>query len=417
MASNKRKIFNDPIYGFIGVPSELIFDIIETPEFQRLRRIRQMGLADMVYPGALHTRFHHALGCMHLMQRTLENLRDKGTSISNDEYEAAQIAILLHDVGHGPFSHTLEYSLISNVDHEELSLLIMKRLNGQFDGGLNLAIQMFDGSYERPFFHQLISSQLDIDRLDYLNRDSFFTGVSEGTIGADRIIKLLDVVDEEIVVEEKGIYSIENFLNARRLMYWQVYLHKTGVAADIMLQDIISRAKELSLTVPIMGSTPVFTEFLTHNYSIEDFLNPSVMDGFIQLDDFDVWTSIKLWTNHDDPILAFLSRSLLNRHLFKIMLSNEPLDQEKSKISSSLMKDFNLSEKDLTYFVKTGSISNAAYMASNQKIKILKKDKTIVDIEDTTDLPNIKAISKIVTKYYLCWAKNVSLSKMQIHGI
>ena len=371
-----------------------------------------MGLADMVYPGALHTRFHHALGCMHLMQRTLENLRDKGTSISKNEYEAAQIAILLHDVGHGPFSHTLEYSLISNVDHEELSLLIMRRLNEQFDGGLNLAIQMFDGTYERPFFHQLISSHLDIDRLDYLNRDSFFTGVSEGTIGADRIIKLLDVVDGEIVVEEKGIYSIENFLNARRLMYWQVYLHKTGVAADIMLQDIILRAKKLSLTAPIMGSTPVFTEFITHNYSIEDFLNPSVMDSFIQLDDFDVWASIKLWTNHDDPILAFLSRSLLNRNLFKIIMSNEPLEQERSEICNTLMSDHNLNEKDLAYFVKTGSISNAAYMASDQKIKILKKDKSIVDIEDTADLPNIKAISKIVTKYYLCWAKNVSLTKM-----
>lgn len=412
MASNKRKIFNDPIYGFIGIPSELIFDIIETPEFQRLRRIRQMGLADMVYPGALHTRFHHALGCMYLMQRTLENLRDKGTNISNREYEAAQIAILLHDVGHGPFSHTLEYSLISNVDHEELSLLVMKRLNEQFDGGLNLAIQMFNGTYERPFFHQLISSQLDIDRLDYLNRDSFFTGVSEGTIGADRIIKLLDVVDGEIVVEEKGIYSIENFLNARRLMYWQVYLHKTGVAADIMLQDIILRAKNLSLTAPITGSTPVFTDFIRHNYSIEDFQNPSLMDNFIQLDDFDVWASIKLWTNHEDPILAFLSQSLLNRNLFKIIMSNEPLEQEKSAIGDSLMSNNKLNEKELAYFVKTGSISNAAYMASDQKIKILKKDKSIVDIEDTTDLPNIKAISKIVTKYYLCWAKNVSLTKM-----
>jgi HD superfamily phosphohydrolase len=406
---NKKKIFNDPIYGFISVPSELIFDIIETPVFQRLRRIKQMGLADLVYPGALHTRFHHALGAMHLMGRTLDNLRDKGNEISNQEYEAALIAILLHDIGHGPFSHTLEHTLLKKVDHEDLSLHIMMQLNQQFSGSLDLAINMFSGSYARPFFHQLVSSQLDIDRLDYLRRDSFFTGVSEGTIGADRIIKLLTLVDEEIVVEEKGIYSIENFLNARRLMYWQVYLHKTGVAADVMLRNIINRAKSLSQREKLVGSTAVFSRFLNHEYTFEDFNNTNLMEDFTQLDDFDIWSSIKNWVHHKDPILAYLSRSLLNRNLYKIQLTNQPLVSQYNKFRQDFMADPQIEAANLDYFVSTGSISNAAYMASNQKIRILKKDRTVMDIEKTADLPNIKAISKIVTKHYLCWAKNVSL--------
>ena len=406
---NKRKIFNDPIYGFIGVHTPLIFDIIETPVFQRLRRIKQMGLADFVYPGALHTRFHHALGSMHLMSRTLDNLREKGQEISDNEYEGALIAILLHDVGHGPFSHTLEHSLLQQVDHEVLSLHIMKDLNRQFSGGLEIAIKMFEGSYSRNFFHQLISSQLDIDRLDYLKRDSFFTGVSEGTIGSDRIIKLLDVVNDEIVVEEKGIYSVENFLNARRLMYWQVYLHKTGVAADVMLKNIIRRAKSVAKSDKNIGSTPVFSKFLNKEYSLNDFLTTSLMDDFVQLDDYDVWASIKNWTHHPDPVLAFLSRSFLNRNLYKIELTNSPLTNEAKELKESIMVKNKIGAEDVDYLVQTGAISNAGYMASSQKIRILKKNGNVVDIEETVDLPNIKAISKIVTKHYLCWSKHVSL--------
>lgn len=368
-----------------------------------------MGLADFVYPGALHTRFHHALGSMHLMGRTLDNLREKGHEITDIEYEAALIAILLHDVGHGPFSHTLEHTLLQQVDHEELSLHIMQDLNSQFNGGLSTAIKMFEGSYPRPFFHQLVSSQLDIDRLDYLKRDSFFTGVSEGTIGSDRIIKLLDVVNGEIVVEEKGIYSVENFLNARRLMYWQVYLHKTGVAADIMLKNIIRRAKQLSRQQELTGSTAVFTKFLNNDFSLADFSKTNLMEDFIQLDDYDVWSSIKNWMHHPDKILSYLSISFLNRNLYKIELTNEPLKAKADKLRQAILANVKIAEKDVDYFVNTGSISNAGYMASNQKIRILKKDGTVMNIEETVDLPNIKAISKIVTKHYLCWAKNVSL--------
>ena len=368
-----------------------------------------MGLAEFVYPGALHTRFHHALGSMHLMGRTLDNLREKGHEITGHEYESALIAILLHDIGHGPFSHTLEHTLLQQVAHEALSLHIMKDLNGQFNGGLSTAIEIFEGNYHRSFFHQLVSSQLDIDRLDYLKRDSFFTGVSEGTIGSDRIIKLLDIVDGEIVVEEKGIYSVENFLNARRLMYWQVYLHKTGVAADVMLKNIIRRAKQLSREQELLGSTAVFSKFLNNDYSLGDFSETTLMEDFVQLDDYDVWASIKNWAHNEDPILSYLSKSFLNRNLYKIELTNKPLIAEAGIREQAIKAKTKIEETDIDYFVNTGSISNAGYMASNQKIKILKKDGSVMNIEETVDLPNIKAISKIVTKYYLCWAKNVSL--------
>lgn len=406
---NKKKIFNDPIYGFINIQSELIYDIIETPYFQRLRRIKQTGLADLVYPGALHTRFHHALGAMHLMSRTLDNLREKGHTISNNEYEAALIAILLHDTGHGPFSHTLEFTLLNNVDHEAISLLVMQQLNKLFNNKLDLAIKIFTNTYERPFFHQLVSSQLDIDRLDYLKRDSFFTGVSEGTIGSDRIIKLFDIVDDQIVVEEKGIYSVENFLSARRLMYWQVYLHKTGVAADVMLNNIITRAKWLSQNGERIYASPALTLFLEKNIDLESFkLNETILNHFIQLDDYDIWASIKNWSNEKDPVLSYLSKSLLNRNLYKIKLGNEPYNTLKDKLLRQLTEN-GKPEDELAYYVSDGSISNAAYMAHNQKIKLLKKSGKVVDIEETADLPNIKAMSKIVTKYYLCWPKELNL--------
>ena len=406
---NKKKIINDPLYGFITISSELIFDVIETPEFQRLRRINQMGLADFVYPGALHTRFHHALGAMHLMGRTLDNLRDKGHKIDNSEYEAALMAILLHDIGHGPFSHSLEKILMPGVNHEKLSLMIMERLNKQHNGQLGLAISMFTNQYERPFFYQLISSQLDVDRLDYLNRDSYFTGVQEGTIGAERIIKLLDIVNDEIVVEEKGIYSVENFLNARRLMYWQVYLHKTGLAADKMLINIMKRAgfimSQNMFSAELNNRLGQYMKALSDSKEVK--IQPeSVIDRFCGLDDHDVWSAIKEWQNSDDKILAFLSKSFINRRLFKIKLSSRAIEPE---IVDNLRSTLDLPEDELSYFYDSGSVSNAAYINTGQKIKMLRKDGKVIDIEEATDLPNINAMSRIVSKNYLCWAINVDL--------
>ncbi len=406
---NKKKIFNDPIYGFINIHSALIYDIIETPQFQRLRRIKQTGLADFVYPGANHTRFHHALGAMHLMSRALDNLREKGHSISAKEYESALIAILLHDTGHGPFSHTLEPTLLNNVSHESVSLLIMKAINIQFNNQLGLAINIFTGEYNRPFFHQLVSSQLDIDRLDYLKRDSFFTGVSEGSIGSDRIIKLFEIVDDNIVVEEKGIYSVENFLSARRLMYWQVYLHKTGIAVDAMLNNALIRAKMLlSKGVDINVQYPLKT-FLSENIDLDLLRDEKKMlDKFVQLDDYDIWAAIKGWVHADDKVLAHLSSSIINRKLYKIKLGNEPFTDLKNELEQQLINK-GISKEDIPFYLTEGSISNAAYMAHNQKIQLLKKDGSVVDIEKTADLPNIKAMSKIVTKYYLCWSNKLIL--------
>lgn len=411
---NKKKIFNDPIYGFINIHSDLIYDIIETPQFQRLRRIKQTGLADFVYPGANHTRFHHALGAMHLMSRTLDNLREKGHPISNEEYEAALIAILLHDTGHGPFSHTLEHTLLSGISHETVSLLIIQALNKQFNNRLALAIDIFIGKYSRPFFHQLVSSQLDIDRLDYLKRDSFFTGVSEGSIGSERIIKLFEIVDNQILIEEKGIYSVENFLSARRLMYWQVYLHKTGIAADAMLKNILVRAKQL-----IRNTSNSDKETTRISIPLKSFLakdidfaklkkDSNILDQFVQLDDYDIWAAIKSWTNSNDKILSTLSKSIINRKLYKIKLGNEPFSKLKQELEQKFI-ELGIKNEDLPFYVTEGSISNAAYMAHNQKIQLLKKDGSVVDIEKTADLPNIKAMSKIVTKYYLCWSNEVTL--------
>ena len=408
---NKKKIINDPIYGFITIHSELIFDIIETPVFQRLRRINQMGLADFVYPGALHTRFHHALGAMHLMARSLDNLRDKGHEIDNNEYESALIAILLHDIGHGPFSHSLENILVRNTSHEELSLLMMTKLNAAFNDALSLSIDMFTNKYQRPFFHQLISSQLDVDRLDYLNRDSFFTGVSEGTIGAERIIKLFDLVDDNIVVEEKGIYSVENFLNARRLMYWQVYLHKTALAADRMLVKIIERARFIirSKAIAQNRETPI-DNYLKQDLEFADFKeSTTLLKDFEALDDHDVWTAIKLWQVSDDNILAYLCKSFVNRRLFKIEMADSLQDALALKIIKMLSQQTKLKENDLKYLFDQGEISNAAYIKTSQNIKLLLKTGEVVNIEETKGLPNITAMSRIVSKNYICWANKVFL--------
>ena len=408
---NKNKIFNDPVYGFITIPSDLVFDILEHPYFQKLRRIKQVGLTDFVYPGSLHTRFHHAIGAMHLMAVTLDNLRSKGHNITEAEYEAALIAILLHDIGHGPFSHTLEKSILKKTHHEEISLLIMKYFNAVFDGRLDLALQIYTGQYYRQFFHQLVSSQLDIDRLDYLNRDSFFTGVSEGTIGADRIIKMMDVYEDQIVVEEKGIYSVENFLGARRLMYWQVYLHKTSISAEKMLSKIISRAKGLVQEKKQIFFTPALGIFLKNEISSQDLTdNPEYLDAFCRLDDFDIWACIKMWVDDPDPILATLSRLFLNRKLFKVKLSNKEFDEKTiNGIKQAIIKKYDLSTDESQYFMDTGFLTNAAYISQGQKINILTKDGRLVDVAQASDLPNIKAMSKIVKKYYLCWPKNVNL--------
>ncbi len=406
---NKKKILNDPVYGFINIPNELIFEIIEHPYFQRLRRIKQLGLTDYVYPGALHTRFHHALGAMHLMSRAIQGLESKGHSISEDEYNAALIAILLHDVGHGPFSHTLEFSLFNNVTHEQLSVWMMQRLNHEMKGKLDLALEIFQGKYHRPFFHQLVSSQLDLDRLDYLKRDSYFTGVQEGMIGSERIIKMLELHNDQLVVEEKGIYSIENFLNARRLMYWQVYLHKVAVSAEVMLIEIMKRAKELSQSGIPVQATPALSVFLERNITTKDFEeDEDIIEIYTLLDDGDIWGSLKFWQNHEDLILRNLSEMLLRRKLFKIKFSNEDFNDEKiQSLKEKVVSQFKIKPEQSNYFVKKGAVSNAAYIATGGTIDILKKNGEVVDVAEATDLPNIKALSQIVKKYYLCAPKGV----------
>lgn len=406
-----QKILNDPVYGFITIPSELIFTIIDHPYFQRLRRIKQLGLTDFVYPGALHTRFHHAIGAMHLMSITLDNLRIKGTEISNKEYEAALIAILLHDIGHGPFSHALEYSLLKSVPHEQLSLLIIELFNKELNGKLDLVLRIFKNTYERKFFHQLVSSQLDIDRLDYLQRDCFFTGVSEGTIGADRIIKMMDVKNDQVVIEEKGIYSIENFLSARRLMYWQVYLHKTTVSAEKMLIKLIERAKMLRKAGTRFTITDEFDFFLQHEKTVHDFQNsPEILKLFLEMDDLDIWGAIKLWKKHPDYVLRNISNMFLTRNLFKITLTNEQSSPEEiEEIKTKTIQKLGIPEEDIAYFFSHGAVSNYGYLAKD-RINILTKKGKVIDVAQAADLPNIKVMSKIVEKHYICKAKSLNLN-------
>jgi HD superfamily phosphohydrolase len=407
---NKKKIINDPVYGFITIPSELLFDVISHPWFQRLRHIKQLGLTDFVYPGAQHTRFQHALGAMHLMKQALDNLRSKGIEISDDEHEAAIIAVLLHDIGHGPLSHTLEHTLLHSIKHESLSYLFMQRLNKEFNGALNIALKIFQNTYKRKFFHQLVSSQLDIDRLDYLKRDCFFAGVMEGTIGVDRIISMLTVHNDQLVVEEKGILSIENFLNARRLMYWQVYLHKTTVSAERMMVNVIRRAEHLVKSGENLPASESLLIFLRHTYSLENFKDKAeVLNAYGLLDDNDIWGAIKLWRSHPDFILFTLCKMLLDRKLFQIKLGTEAIRKEQiESIREKVTQTFGTLRSESSYFFSYGSVSNEAY-AEGQKINILMKSGELVDLAQASDLPNIKAISKIVKKNYLCWPKNVSL--------
>ncbi len=402
---NKKKILNDPVYGFITLPGPLLFDLMEHPFFQRLRRIKQLGMAEFVYPGALHTRFHHALGAMHLMGQAVQTLRSKGHAISDDECEAAQVAILLHDIGHGPFSHVLETCLLDRVPHEAISLQLMHELNRQFDGRLTLAIRMFAGEYERPFFHQLVSSQLDMDRMDYLNRDSFYTGVAEGTIGADRLIKMLDLVQDRLVVEAKGILSIENFLSARRIMYWQVYLHKTAICAEAMLIQALHRTRMLLRAGVPVPASPAFTLFLTDDVTLSDFTHDSrYLTAFTQLDDYDVWTCVKAWSHHPDRVLAKLCSSLLNRQLFKIIFSPELPDPALLDGLVAQLTRQGVLPDELPYFLVQGQATNAAYLPTADAILIRLKSGEVVDIADASDLANVRTLSHIVRRHYVCWA-------------
>lgn len=397
------KIVNDPIYGFIQIPYESVFQLIEHPFFQRLRRIRQLGMTHLVYPGAHHTRFHHAIGAMHLMGEALEVLRSKGHEITREEAEGATIAILLHDIGHGPFSHALEDSIVRGIHHEELSALFMDRLNQEFGGRLDTALAIFRNNYPKKFLHQLVSSQLDMDRLDYLNRDSFFTGVSEGVISFDRILKMLQVVDDQLAIEEKGIYSIEKFILARRLMYWQVYLHKTVVSAECLLTGILRRAREISRNDADFFATPALRHFLLRDYSRPDFSNDqALLDLFAELDDSDITTSIKIWRHSKDKVLADLCSRMLNRRLFKIRLSKEPFPEEKVRmLEQAIREEFGIPPADLSYYLVRGKIVNNAYSTKSDKINILLKNGDIQDITDAADTLNIKVLSEPVEKYYL----------------
>jgi len=413
---SSTKIVNDPVYGFIDLPVGKVFEIVEHPWFQRLRRIKQLGLTELVYPGARHTRFHHALGATHLMTMALDVLASKGIEITAAEAEGAYLAILLHDIGHGPFSHSLEHHIV-NVNHEELSLLFMQELNKQFGGVLDLAIDIFKDTYQKRFLHQLVSSQLDVDRLDYLRRDSFFTGVSEGVVSSDRIIKMLDVADDRLVVEKKGIYSIEKFIIARRLMYWQVYLHKTVHSLEQMLLSILRRAKYLAQNGVSLFATPAFQHFLYNKINLSDFNtddkrcnNHSILETFALLDDNDLVSAIKVWTMHPDKVLALLCSNFINRKLFRNIIQDTPFDTNLiEEIKRKTAAKLSLPLEDMEYFVKSDNIENSAYKQETDKILIKEKDGKVTEIVNVADMLNIKALSATVSKYYLCFPKEVAI--------
>ncbi|MDR0738258.1 MAG: HD domain-containing protein [Prevotellaceae bacterium] len=385
----KKKIVNDPIHGFIDIPAGIIYDLLEHPWMQRLRNIKQLGLSHLVYPGACHSRLGHALGAMHLMKEAIASLRAKGHDITHDETEAALCAILLHDVGHGPFSHTLESAIVEKVHHEQLSLLFMKHLNEQFGGRLDKAIAIFEGKYKKRFLHQLVSGQLDVDRLDYLLRDSFFSGVAEGMVGVERILKMLDVVDDELVVEAKGIYSVEKFLISRRLMYWQVYLHKTVIAADRLLLEILSRARTLMHAGVQVFASPALAYFLKESPALHDFESGEALRLFALLDDSDIDCAIKVWMQHEDELLPDLSRMLVHRRLPKVELSDRPFEESELKKGGTMMWQ--------------GEISNKGYESRSEKIKIRMHGGVLCDIYDVSDMLNSQAFSKVTKKYYLCY--------------
>jgi len=405
---NKTKIINDPVFGFITIPGEFIFRIINHPYIQRLNRIRQLGLAFYVYPGAVHTRFHHSLGAMHLMSEAIAQLRSKGHVISDAERDGAMACILMHDIGHGPFSHVLENSLVTGICHEDISLMLMNRMNEEMSGKLSLAIEIFRDTYPKHFLHQLVSGQLDVDRLDYLRRDSFFTGVTEGNIGSARIIKMLNLKEDKLVVEAKGIYSIENFLMARRLMYWQVYLHKTTVAADKMMISTLKRAKFLAMQGRELETTFPLKYFLYNQVDKQQFeSDPDAIRYFTDLDDNDIWCALKAWTKSSDKVLSLLSTGLINRNLFKIEVSSKPVSEnlvtEKIKYFA---EKYNLPHDDIAYLILSETVSTNMYNEADDSIDILYKDGSVDDISSASDMLNIQLLSKMVKKYYFCFLRD-----------
>ncbi|MEM9142313.1 MAG: HD domain-containing protein [Bacteroidota bacterium] len=408
---NKLKIFNDPIYGFIGIPSTQIFNLIAHPYFQRLRRISQMGLSYLVYPGAHHTRFHHALGSMHLTQKAIQVLRFKGVDITLEEEQGVLCAILLHDIGHGPFSHAMENSIVEGVGHEHISELFMEELNRRFNGSLTLALEIFKGRYPKVFLNQLISSQLDMDRMDYLKRDSFYTGVAEGNINSERLITMLNVMDQHLVVEKKGVYSVEKFLLARRFMYWQVYLHKTGIVAEQLLIRILMRARELfseGISVPCSPALAFFIE----NKVTRNRFDAQVLETFSHLDDVDVLAAIKGWQGHRDFVLSNLSQMLINRRLFTIKLKDAPIrPKRRTKHFEALKTEHGLTASEAEYFVFTGKIENRAYNEKQQNILIVGKNGKLQDVAKASDHLNLKTLSHTVTKHYICYPKAGTIGK------
>ena len=405
LRNNKKKIINDPVYGFISIPDELIFDVLEHPYMQRLRRIMQLGLSHLVYPGALHTRFHHVLGAMHLMSLAISTIRRKGHEITIDEERAVLLAILLHDIGHGPFSHALEYDIVSDVSHEDISGYFIERLTDVFGDDLKRAHLIFKNEYSKPFLYQLVSSQLDMDRLDYLNRDSFYSGVSEGIIGSDRLIEMLNVHNGNLVLEEKAIYSVEKFIVARRLMYWQVYLHKTVVSAEFMLIHALRRAKWCVKNGKQVFSSPSLQYFLEHDVKKKDFLDDtSVLDKFARLDDYDIMSAIKVWQDSEDKVLAYLSTALVNRDLFKIEIARTPFSQDRIQFEKEMVKSaLGVTDDEVDFFVYHDILTNKAYNQDKQNINVLMKNGTIVDLSMASDNLNISALAQPVEKYFLCY--------------
>jgi len=406
---NKRKIINDPVHGFVTIPSDFIFDLIEHPYFQRLRRIKQLGLTHYVFPGATHTRFQHTIGALHLMSLSIESLRNKGVLISDKEEEAVLAAILLHDIGHGPFSHALEESIISGISHEYLSQILMEELNNQFDHRLDLAIEIFNDRYSKKFLHQLVSSQLDMDRLDYIKRDSFFSGVTEGTIGTDRIIKMLNVSNDSLVVEKKGIYSVEKFLIARRLMYWQVYFHKTVIASENLLVNMLKRAKYIANSDTNLYATPPLAFFLFNEINTENFHKNSerVIERFIRLDDSDIIASAKEWTTHNDKVLSLLAQNLINRNLPKVKIIDQLVDPRKlDQISENICMRYDLTKEDSLYFIFIGEISNNAFSSSEGMVQILMNNGETKDISEVSDILNVPYLQKSEKKYFICFPKD-----------
>ncbi len=405
---NEAKIINDPVFGFIRIPRGLLYNIVEHPLFQRLNRINQLGLASVVYPGARHTRFQHSLGAFHLMSEAVLNLQLKGNFIFDSEAEAVEAAILMHDIGHGPFSHVLENTLISGISHEEISLLMMEQINADVQGQLNLAISIFKGEYGKNFLHQLISSQLDMDRLDYLRRDSFYTGVTEGNIGSARIIKMLNVVDDSLVVEQKGIYSLENYLTTRRLMYWQVYLHRTCVAYEKVLVNMLMRAKYLARQGHQVFAAPALLYFLRNDVDAHWFsTHPETLSYYEELDDSDIWSAMKAWKHSDDKILATLAADMLDRHIFKVEVHEEPVEESRtSEIADTIARQMDISPEDARrYMMSLNAIQKDMYNVDDDSITILYKDGTLRDISEASELLNVQLLSKKIRKYYLCYQR------------